>query len=134
VQGSEFFYLDPHQTQPAIPYREKVDEYTETDINSCHTRRLRKLHVKELDPSMLLGFLIQSEDGWNQWCQSISQLPGKSIVHIAPRDPTKHGLHADDEAAVNAVESFDEYDDDDDDTKDQDSDVDDAGDADAVLV
>ncbi len=63
-QGSYLFYLDPHYTRPALPYYQDTREYTPDDIGSCHTRRLRCLHIREMDPSMLIGFLIRDEDDW----------------------------------------------------------------------
>ncbi|KAI1848286.1 hypothetical protein JX265_013842 [Neoarthrinium moseri] len=87
VQGLHFFYLDPHFTRPALPYHEDVMEYTPDEVDSCHTRKLRRLHVKEMDPSMLIGFLIRDMDDWEEWRRSVKHVQGKSIIHVSDHDP-----------------------------------------------
>lgn len=86
TQGEQLFYLDPHSTRPKLP----LDPGPE-DIATCHTRRLRRIGVSEMDPSMLLGFLIRDEQDWSDWKTRI-QTPGelagdgqskvKPIVHV----------------------------------------------------
>ncbi|KFY26115.1 hypothetical protein V491_01459 [Pseudogymnoascus sp. VKM F-3775] len=110
VQGSHFFYLDPHQTMAALPFHTDVGEYTTTEIDSCHTRRLRRLHIKEMDPSMLIGFLIRDEKDWESWSDEIVRFPGKGIVHIAENDPAQQSLGHERDGAIDDVESFDEED------------------------
>lgn len=92
-QGDYLFYLDPHLPQPALLHEEKlensVSESTEIvsslDIQSVHTKKLRKIHLSEVDPSMLLGFLIRSENEWNAWKEKIQNTESKnSVVHISP--------------------------------------------------
>ncbi|KAI0389334.1 cysteine protease atg4 [Xylariaceae sp. FL0594] len=87
VQGLYFFYLDPHHTRPVFPYREDVARYTREEIDSCHTRKLRRLHIKEMDPSMLIGFLIRDEEDWKDWRRSVKHVQGKSIIHVSDHDP-----------------------------------------------
>lgn len=91
AQGSFLFYLDPHHTRTALPYHDDLKEYTSEEIESCHTNRLRRIHVREMDPSMLIGFLIQSEDDWRDWRRSIKHVQGKSIIHVSDYDPTVVG-------------------------------------------
>lgn len=114
AQGPNLFYLDPHHTRPALPYHTNVDEYTPEEVDSCHTRRLRLINVKEMDPSMLLGFLINTEDEWHSWRSAIASLPGKAIIHIADKYPSDFGSGGEREGAVDEVESFDGDEDDDD--------------------
>ncbi|KAF9934488.1 Cysteine protease atg4b [Linnemannia zychae] len=57
-QGDELFYYDPHFVKQRV---------TPEELNSCpmpsfHCPVVRTMHISELDPSMLLGFLIQSRD------------------------------------------------------------------------
>ncbi|KAI0597181.1 protease required for autophagy [Biscogniauxia sp. FL1348] len=87
VQGFYFFYLDPHFTRPALPYHEDASEYTQEEVDTCHTRKLRRLHVKEMDPSMLIGFLIRDEEDWKDWRRSVKHVQGKAIIHVADHDP-----------------------------------------------
>jgi cysteine protease ATG4 len=82
VQDSYLFYLDPHHTRPALPYRGSGDVYTEEELDSYHSRRLRRLHVREMDPSVLIGFLIKNEGDWVDWKRRVSTADGKSIVNI----------------------------------------------------
>ncbi|KAL7807718.1 protease required for autophagy [Trichoderma aethiopicum] len=109
-QGSYLFYLDPHHTRKAIPYHEDVAKYTEEDIDSCHTSRLRRLHVKEMDPSMLIGFLIKSESDWADWRRRIESGQGKSIIHVADHEPTLYSSEGRD-GAVDEVEILSDEDD-----------------------
>ncbi|CAD6443002.1 38155dba-6252-46c4-90a4-eaa054802463 [Sclerotinia trifoliorum] len=112
VQESDFFYLDPHQTRPALPFKDNVEDYTLEDIDSCHTRRLRRLHIKEMDPSMLIAFLIRDEDDWKDWRRAVREVQGKGVIHVADRDPALHGLGAERDGAIDEVETFDDDDDD----------------------
>ncbi len=112
VQGSYFFYLDPHHTRPALPLLGNVDDYSAEDIASCHTRRLRRIHVQEMDPSMLIAFLIRDAEDWKAWRQSVGHIQGKSIIHVAEREPALHGLWSEREGAIDEVESVDDEDDD----------------------
>lgn len=107
VQGGNFFYLDPHYTKPALPLHANVDDYTEAEVDSCHTRRLRLINVKEMDPSMLIGFLIRDREDWASWKNSIASAPGKAIIHIADKDPAALGGSGERDEAIDEVESFD---------------------------
>lgn len=92
-QGDYLFYLDPHFPQQALLHEDKlensVSESTEIvsslDIQSVHTKKLRKIHLSEVDPSMLLGFLIKDESEWLDWKQKIQDTENKnSVVRISP--------------------------------------------------
>lgn len=87
MQGLYFFYLDPHFTRPALPYHERSSEYSQEEMDTCHTRKLRRLHIKEMDPSMLIGFLIRNEEDWVDWRRSVKHVQGKSIIHVSDHDP-----------------------------------------------
>lgn len=113
VQGPYFFYLDPHQTRPALPLPSNLDDYTQEDIDSCHTRRLRRIHVKEMDPSMLIAFLIRDENDWKAWRQSMQEVQGKAVVRVAGKDPLLYAMGTEREGAIDEVETFDDEDDDD---------------------
>ncbi|KAH8819594.1 putative cysteine protease atg4 [Xylogone sp. PMI_703] len=108
VQNHSFFYLDPHHTRPALPFPEHTTDYSDEDVSSCHTRRLRRIHVKEMDPSMLIAFLIRDENDWQDWKSAIKQVPGKAVIHIADEDPALYGHSHEREGAIDEVESFDE--------------------------
>ncbi|KAI9738329.1 MAG: Cysteine protease atg4 [Cirrosporium novae-zelandiae] len=105
VQNHSFFYLDPHTTRPALSYLSP----TPAEVDSCHTRRLHRLHVKDLDPSMLMGFLIRSAEEWKTWKQNINHAQGKSIIHVSDeREDGEDGKSVIREGAVDEVETLDE--------------------------
>lgn len=108
VQSDTFFYLDPHTTQAALPHRASPSEYTETEIASCHTRRLRGVKVDEMDPSMLLAFLIKDEEDWKDFRQRIDKTTGKCIVHVHDRSPPVPGISEERAEAVDEVSTFDD--------------------------
>lgn len=109
-QGDLFFYLDPHETRPALPHHANPAEYTSEEISSCHTRRLRGLRIGEMDPSMLIGFLIKDEADWEDWKRRIREVKGKGIVHVFDKEPPVEGQRERKEA-VDEVETWDETDD-----------------------
>lgn len=74
VQGDYFFYLDPHFNRTALRYHEDPKEMSAEEVGSCHTRRLRRLPVKEMDPSMLLAFLITNESEWKAWRRGVEEV------------------------------------------------------------
>lgn len=111
IQGDHFFYLDPHFTRPALPFYSNIGDYTVEEIDSCHTRRLRRLPLKDMDPSMLIAFLIKDDDDWRSWRQGIAKASGKSVVHVADTEPPLHGHGTERSSAVADVETFDDEDD-----------------------
>lgn len=110
VQGDQFFYLDPHVTRPALRYHADPADFTEEDLDSCHTRRLRRLPLKDMDPSMLLAFLIRDEEDWKKWRSAVSSASGKPVVHVADKEPSLHGRGTERQSAVDDVETFDDED------------------------
>ncbi|KAB5518793.1 hypothetical protein GE09DRAFT_1156554 [Coniochaeta sp. 2T2.1] len=113
TQGQWLFYLDPHHPRPALPYYEDPSEYTAADLESCHTRRLRNLHVTDMDPSMLIGFLIRDEDDWDMWKSAVKHVQGKAIITVSAHDPAT-GMTAG--ARAEAIDEVETLSDDDDDT------------------
>ncbi|KAF9157894.1 Cysteine protease atg4b [Mortierella sp. AD011] len=57
-QGEELYYYDPHFVKPRVT----MDELECCPAPSFHCPVVRSMDVLELDPSMLLGFLIQSPE------------------------------------------------------------------------
>lgn len=89
-QGNNLFYLDPHHPRPALdPFN-----LTEESIETIHTKRIRYLHLSEMDPSMLMGVLIKDEDDWKSWKHNVQNGPLQSIIHISqePIDPRKSSV------------------------------------------
>ena len=108
VQGDQVFYHDPHQTRPALLWHEDSKEYSDEEISSCHTRRLRRLHIKDMDPSMLIAFLIRDELDWQKWRSAVGQAKGQRIIHVADTEPPVHGHGAERAEAIAEVETFDD--------------------------
>ncbi|KAL8856909.1 MAG: hypothetical protein Q9178_006498 [Gyalolechia marmorata] len=117
-QGDSFFFLDPHQTRPALPRHNDVAEYSKEDIDSCHTRRLRRIPIQEMDPSMLIGFLIRTRQDWDDWRRRVTEVQGKPVVHVADKEPSMIGQVAERPEAVDEVETLDDDDDNDEDEGD----------------
>ncbi|KAI1612425.1 autophagy-like protein 4 [Exophiala viscosa] len=113
-QGDQFFYLDPHETRPALPHHDNASDYTEEEITTCHTRRLRGLRISEMDPSMLIGFLIKDEADWKDWKRRLKEVKGKAIVSVFDKEPPIPGETKERKEAVDEVETFDDEDEDND--------------------
>ncbi|KAL6721104.1 Cysteine protease atg4 [Lecanora helva] len=110
LQGDQFFYLDPHVTRPALQRSSEPTFLSDEDVDSCHTRRLRRIPLRDMDPSMLLAFLIRNEEDWDNWRREIRQTSGKPVVHIAENEPSLHGQGSERPSAVDDVETFDDDD------------------------
>ncbi|OLN87738.1 Cysteine protease ATG4 [Colletotrichum chlorophyti] len=106
AQGSYLFYLDPHHTRQALPFHEDPCRYTDADVDTVHTRRLRRLHVREMDPSMLIGFLIRDEDDWSEWRRNVKHVQGKAVIHVADHDPVARGGAGERDSAIDEVETL----------------------------
>ncbi|KAI5286089.1 Cysteine protease atg4, partial [Ascosphaera acerosa] len=98
VQEPFFFYLDPHCTRPAARLLGGAGAgapgsppglLSAADLDTYHTRRLRRLHVRDMDPSMLVGFLLRDRADFDSWKQQLSAgaAQHRSIVHLAEREP-----------------------------------------------
>jgi len=57
---------------------------------------------------MLIGFLIRSEEDWNKWREDVKSVPGKTVIHIADKNPALQGLGVERDGAIDEVESVDE--------------------------
>ncbi|KAI1932727.1 Cysteine protease atg4 [Ophidiomyces ophidiicola] len=106
VQGFHFFYLDPHLTQSAVSWN-PGSILSSDDVNSYHTRRLRRLHIKEMDPSMLIGFLIRNDQDWQDWKQRVRSVPEKKIIHVVDGEPPDFSQSIEREEALSEVEVLD---------------------------
>ncbi|KAJ5152844.1 cysteine protease atg4 [Penicillium canariense] len=107
-QDSHLFFLDPHSTRPAVPYR-AGEVYTTEELDTYHTRRLRRIHIKDMDPSMLIGFLIQDAADWADWKARVQSTRGKPIIHLITGEPPIDAGHGRKEA-LDEVEVLDDSD------------------------
>ncbi|KAL4882309.1 cysteine protease atg4 [Aspergillus karnatakaensis] len=106
-QGAHFFYLDPHTTQPTIAHK-SGDLFPKEEVDTYHTRRLRRLHVQDMDPSMLIGFLIKDEEDWKNWKTRVAATAVKSIINVISE--TDIIAWQGREEALDEVEAFDDTD------------------------
>lgn len=106
TQGSYLFYLDPHSTRPASPYKTAGNFLPKEEVHTYHTRRLRRIHMQDMDPSMLIGFLVKNEDDWEDWKHRIASTAGKPIIHVfSGVDSTHYPAR---EGALDEVEALDD--------------------------
>lgn len=68
--------------------------------------------MNEMDPSMLIAFLIRDESDWKNWRRAVQEVQGKAVIHVADQDPALHGMGGERDGAIDEVETFDDEDDD----------------------
>ncbi|KAI9308725.1 hypothetical protein BJ944DRAFT_259709 [Cunninghamella echinulata] len=73
LQNDELIYIDPHFSRCALETKELM-EYTEEDLATYHCTIPRKIHISQIDPSMLLGFYCRTEDDFNTLCEQIEEI------------------------------------------------------------
>ncbi|QPG73044.1 hypothetical protein FOA43_000348 [Brettanomyces nanus] len=88
-QGDYLFYLDPHMPQKALLLDSDTEEHLKLDfIPSVHTAKIRKLHLSEMDPSMLIGLLIKSRQDYEDLRKSIAEFDTtERFLNIYPKRP-----------------------------------------------
>ncbi|KAJ2358692.1 Cysteine protease atg4, partial [Coemansia erecta] len=80
-QGENLFYLDPHVTRQHMPQSGTLDQETTVsdsdsdasdfemfgvpETDEYHTTHICSMPIQRLDPSMLLGFLFNTEAEWD---------------------------------------------------------------------
>ena len=69
-QGNELLYFDPHYPQPCLE---------QTTHATCTSTDYGRLKVTDIDPSMLIGILIDGIDNWNEFK---SQCDSLKIINI----------------------------------------------------
>ncbi|KAM0789478.1 hypothetical protein ACM66B_000298 [Microbotryomycetes sp. NB124-2] len=64
--------------------------YSDSDLSSFHCDKVRKMPLSALDPSMLVGFLINDERDWDDFCARVRRLSieTKPIFSVAPSPPS----------------------------------------------
>ena len=105
-QGSALFYLDPHTTRPALP-APPVDPGA---ARPCHTRRVRALRIADVDPSMLVGFVVRTRaelEAWRLGVEAAAAGGGKAVVQVHEREP-RYASGIERAGAVDEVETWDD--------------------------
>ncbi|ORY94138.1 hypothetical protein BCR43DRAFT_443653 [Syncephalastrum racemosum] len=88
LQGDDLIYLDPHFSRPALETKH-IEKYGEEDFSSYHCTIPRKLHISQVDPSMLLGFYCRTQAEFDAFCETITQIASQytAIFTIEKRAP-----------------------------------------------
>jgi len=118
-QGNSLFYLDPHHSRPAISLRHPPPQfmadaqprapsseegerdsasddwwcqaYSDAQLSTFHCDRVRRMPIKGLDPSMLLGFLCMDEASLDDLTSKVRSL-NKPIFSIQDSPPSWMGI------------------------------------------
>ncbi|CAG8533380.1 7841_t:CDS:10 [Ambispora gerdemannii] len=90
TQGDDLFYLDPHHSRPVIDLKD-IDEFTDEELATFHCDALRKIHISQLDPSMLLGFYCRNAQEFEAFCERIARTH-KPVFTIADEEPVYSDL------------------------------------------
>ncbi len=122
-QESSLFYLDPHHVRPAVPFRfppasasgtAELDAwlcraYGEAQLATYHCERVRRMPLKSLDPSMLMGFVVSSEASLDDFRARVQALP-KPLFSVAENPPrwAQSDNEEEDELDLLGMESFSE--------------------------
>lgn len=81
-QGDNLLFLDPHvSNRPALKLQED-GTVSEEDLQSVHTTVFNKLSLLEMDPSMLVGFLIKDKSDWELFKKEVCGTSLRKIVHL----------------------------------------------------
>lgn len=97
-QADNLFYLDPHHPRPAIPLRSPpstpaqdhpsltplqqhlVSAYSDAELKTYHCDKVRKMPLRGLDPSMLLGFLCKTSQEWDDLRNRVEHVRRERLV------------------------------------------------------
>lgn len=86
-QANFLFFLDPHFPQEMLPYHSNLTDYTDQNFASVHTKRLRRMKIADLDPSMLIAFLIEDVNEWIDFKASLAKRPHElQLAVVAEKD------------------------------------------------
>ncbi|MGH0154334.1 UNVERIFIED_CONTAM: hypothetical protein FKN15_027171 [Acipenser sinensis] len=87
--GEELIYLDPHTTQPSV---EPCDDGLVPDDSYHCEHPPCRMHIRELDPSIAVGFFCSTEDDFDDWCLRIRKMSGRRealpMFELVDRQPS----------------------------------------------
>ncbi|KAJ6527519.1 peptidase family C54-domain-containing protein [Mycena capillaripes] len=84
--------------------------YSAAELRTFHCERVRKMPMSGLDPSMLIGFLVRSEEEWVDLRRRVKELP-RTIFAIQDEPPTWPGADDDDDMGLESVSDPEEAED-----------------------
>ncbi|KAI9323343.1 hypothetical protein BX666DRAFT_1885926 [Dichotomocladium elegans] len=73
LQGDDLVYLDPHFSRAALETK-AMHEYSKDDLDTYHCTIPRKIHISQVDPSMMLGFYCRTKAEFDAFCDRITQV------------------------------------------------------------
>ncbi|PWN28513.1 peptidase C54, partial [Jaminaea rosea] len=76
-QGGELLYLDPHHVRGRARTTWYLSAYSDAELSTYHCDRPRRMPVRSLDPSMLLGFLVDIDPDTGDIEPSLSDLASR---------------------------------------------------------
>ncbi|KAI8993363.1 hypothetical protein BDB01DRAFT_776060 [Pilobolus umbonatus] len=76
LHGDDLIYLDPHFSRCALETKSLV-EYTKDELSTYHCTTPRRIHISNLDPSMLIGFYCRTPNEFDIFCHQISMISQK---------------------------------------------------------
>ncbi|KAF0463397.1 peptidase C54 [Gigaspora margarita] len=105
TQVDDLYYLDPHHSRPALELK-STEEFTEEELSTFHCDTLRKIHISQLDPSMLLGFYCRTADDFEDFCRRVEEISEKykPVFTIAQEAP----IYGDDVSDLDVFSEDDE--------------------------
>ncbi|KAI8911149.1 hypothetical protein EDD86DRAFT_204506 [Gorgonomyces haynaldii] len=68
-QENNLVYLDPHYQQPSLPLRDP-HAFTKSDFASYHCDKPQIMALKDMDPSMVAGFLFKQPSDFEDFCKT----------------------------------------------------------------
>ncbi|KAM3176746.1 hypothetical protein ACTXT7_005907 [Hymenolepis weldensis] len=88
VQSDRIFYLDPHFNQPTLNISD-LSEDSNFDVSSWHCSCPQKMMVRDLDPSLALGFYCGSRQ---EILDLLDRLPTASQLALTSPNSSPHQL------------------------------------------
>lgn len=84
-QNTRLFYHDPHEPKPSLALESADSDFVE----SMHSKKLRALNFSDMDPSMLAGFALTSEQDFRSWRSHLKEVPpNSSIINVTNTKPS----------------------------------------------
>lgn len=64
-----------------------LSAYTPAELRTFHCDRVRKMPLSGLDPSMLIGFVVRSEEEWRDLRTRIGEVRGVAFIFVLSMHP-----------------------------------------------
>ena len=111
-QGDYLFYLDPHFPRASLNAKYPSDLAPDA-FQSIHTNRIRRLHLEQMDPSMLVGILIKNQPDWDEWKANVMNSKTQKLIHVSAEPAVLRRSSISVGSDYNDDDDIDEKDDDD---------------------